>query len=188
MELQTSIATHPLLLASEASIAASAAAVGKAEEDKRPDWALDVGYGYREGFLPNGEPRSDFVSVAVTVDLPFFGKNRQDRRLAAALQERSAARETKAELRARLISQLNAEYARWSELSRRLALYDSRILDQSKGQAHAALLAYQSDNGDFADVMRSYIDELNTRLDHIRLQVDRAQSHAALASLGGFQP
>ena len=34
--------------------------------------------------------------------------------------------------------------------------------------------------------MRSYIDELNTRLDHIRLKVDRAQSYAVLASLGGF--
>ncbi len=187
-QLQAAIVAHPLMLASDAGIAASAAAVGKAEQDKRPGWALDVGYGYRNGFLPNGEPRSDFVSLAVTVELPFFGTNRQDRRLAAALRERSAARETKAALQARLLSEINTEHARWSELSRRLELYDGRILEQSRGQAQAALLAYQSDTGDFADVMRSYIDELNTRLDYIRLQVDRAQSHAALASLGGFQP
>ncbi|MDJ0794518.1 MAG: TolC family protein [Woeseiaceae bacterium] len=186
-DLQLSVAVHPLLLASEAYVAAREAAVGKAEEDKRPGWALDVGYGYRDGFLPSGEPRSDFVSVAVTVDMPFFGSNRQDRRLSAALSERSAARDERAELQARLLSELQAEDARLSQLSRRLALYDDRILEQSKAQARAALLAYQSDTGDFADVMRSYIDELNTRLDHIRLRVDRAQSHAALASLGGFQ-
>ena len=53
-------------------------------------------------------------------------------------------------------------------------------------QAQAALLAYQSDAGDFADVMRAYIDDLNTRLEHTRLQVERAQSFAVLASLGGF--
>ena len=98
----------------------------------------------------------------------------------------TAARNARAELEARLLSELNTEDARFSELSRRLQLYDSRILEQSRGQAQAALLAYQSDAGDFADVMRSYIDELNTRLDHIRLQVNRAQSYAALANLGGL--
>ena len=186
--LRTALALHPSVAAAMANVSATEAAVGKAEEDKRPGWALDLGYGYRDGFLPNGEPRSDFVTVGVTVDLPVFGRNRQDRRLAAALSARSAARESKAEVEARLSSELDAAHARWSELSRRLALYEGRILEQSKGQAQAALLAYQSDAGDFADVMRSYIDELNTRLEHIRLRVDRAQSYAALASLGGFQP
>lgn len=187
-DLRSSVALHPLLLASEADVSSRDAAVGKAEEEKHPGWALDVGYGYRDGFLPSGEPRSDFVSVAVTVDLPLFGENRQDRRLAAALRQRSAAKDAKAELEARLLSELEVEGARFAELSRRLSLYEGRILEQSRGQAQAALLAYQSDAGDFADVMRSSIDELNSRLDHLRLQVDRAQSQAALARLGGFQP
>jgi len=65
-------------------------------------------------------------------------------------------------------------------------LFESTILDLSESQAQAALLAYQSDAGDFADVMRGYVDDLNTRLDHVRLQVERAQSYAALASLGGL--
>jgi hypothetical protein len=65
-------------------------------------------------------------------------------------------------------------------------LYESRILDLSKEQAQAALLAYQSEAGDFADVMRGYIDDLNTRLDYIRLQIERAQSYAVLANLGGL--
>jgi len=186
-ELQSQLASHPSLLAAEANVAARQAAVGVAEENKKPGWALDVGYGYRDGFLPNGEPRSDFVSLAVSIDLPLFERDRQDRQLAAALGQRRAAVNTRAELLARLISELAAEHARWTDLSRRLELYESRILEQSKAQAQAALLAYQSDAGDFADVMRSYIDELNTRLDHIRLQVDRAQSYASLANLGGIE-
>ena len=121
------------------------------------------------------------------MDLPMFGKNRQDRELAAALGERRAATNSQAALRARLGSELEAEYARWTDLTRRLALYDTQILEQSKGQAQAALLAYQSDAGDFADVMRAWIDDLDTRLDHIRLQVQRAQSYAVLANLGGLE-
>jgi hypothetical protein len=48
------------------------------------------------------------------------------------------------------------------------------------------LLAYQSDAGDFADVMRGYIDDLDTRLELVRLQVERAQTYAVLANLGGM--
>jgi hypothetical protein len=83
-------------------------------------------------------------------------------------------------------SQLRAEYVRWSDLTRRLELYDTRILAQSEAQAQSALLAYQSDTGNFSDVMRGYIDNLNTRLDHVRLQVARDQSYAMLANLGGL--
>ena len=127
------------------------------------------------------------VSVAVTVDLPFFGKNRQDRRLAAALGERRAAESMLAETRARLGSEMEAEYARWADLTRRLTLYETQILEQSKGRAQAALLAYQSDAGDFSDLMRAWIDDLNIRIEHIRLQVERAQSYAVLANLGGLE-
>ena len=34
--------------------------------------------------------------------------------------------------------------------------------------------------------MRAYIDDVNTRIDHIRLQVERTQSYAVLANLGGL--
>jgi len=184
--MHANLASHPVMTAADANIAASNASVTVAEEKKKPGWALDLGYGYREGYLANGDPRSDFVSLSVTMDLPFFGKNRQDRTLASALRERSATQYEKTELQRRLTSQLDSEYARWQDLNRRVALFESTILDLSESQAQAALLAYQSDAGDFADVMRGYVDDLNTRLDHVRLQVERAQSYAALASLGGL--
>ena len=185
-QLREQLPLHPALAAADAGVGARQAAVRVAEERKKPGWALDVGYGYRDGYLPSGEPRSDFVSVAVTVDLPLFSGNRQDRRLAAALSERRAAINNQAELSARLGSELNAEYARWTDLSRRLELYETRLLNQSRTQARAALLAYQSDTGDFADVMRAYIDDLNARLAYLRLQVDQAKSYAVLANLGGI--
>lgn len=179
--------SHPALMAADARIAARKAGVDLAEEKYKPGWALDLGYSYRDGYLPTGEPRSDFISLSVSVDLPFFGrKNRQDRSLAAALSERSAATNAREQLLRRLTSQLSAEHSRWYEVNRRLALYEQQILPQTSDQARASLVAYQSESGDFADVMRGYIDDLNARLDHIRLQVERAQSYAVLANLGGL--
>jgi len=184
--LSEQLSKHPALQAAGARIDAREAAVRLAEERYKPGWALDLGYGYRDGFLPDGSPRSDFVSLSVTVDLPFFRKNRQDRRFAAALSERRAAVESREELLRRLESQLETELARWRELDRRLDLYEQRILVLADDQASAALDAYRSDAGDFADVMRGVIDRLNAQLDVVRLQSERAQSYAVIANLGGL--
>jgi len=184
--MQEMLLTHPTLRAADAKIDARSAGVDLAAERSKPAWALDVGYSYREGSLPSGEPRSDFISLGVTVDLPFFRKKSVDSTLSAALSERSAAKSGRERSLRALQSQLTAEHARWLDLSRRLSLYDSRILSQAASHAEASLLAYQSDRSDFADVMRAYIDDLNTRIDHIRLQVERAQSYAVLANLGGL--
>lgn len=186
-DMRAGLGSHPSIAAAEADVSAQQAGVKVAEENRKPGWAVDLGYGYRDGRLSEGRPRSDFISLSVSVDLPFFGRSRQDSELAAALSNRSAARQSQAALMARLQSEVDAEHARWTDLTRRLGLYETRILQQSKGQAQAALLAYQSDTGDFSDVMRGYIDDLNTRLEHIRLQVRRAQSYATLASLGGLE-
>lgn len=180
------LAANPVLHAADATIEARQAKVGIAEENRKPGWALDLGYGYRDGYLPSGEPRSDFISLTVVVDLPMFKRNRRDRDLSAALSARSAAVSYKAQASAHLRSQLNIEYARWVELTRRLQLYETNILELSESHAEAAVLAYQSDAGDFSDVMVGQIDHLNTRLDHIRIQVERAQSYATLAKLGGL--
>lgn len=185
-ELRQDLLSHPAMLAAQARVGAQEAAVGIAEEDKRPGWSIDVGYGYREGQMPNGDPRSDFISVAVTTELPFFRKNRQDRSLAAALRERSAAELQQEQLRRHLGSQLESAYAAWHDLDRRVSLYESSIVELSGEHARAALLAYQSNAGDFADLMRARIDELNVRLEYLRLQIERAQSYAALANLGGL--
>ncbi|MGH8223714.1 MAG: TolC family protein [Woeseiaceae bacterium] len=184
--LEEALEEHPAVRAADGAVAAGDAGVDLAEESYKPGWALDLGYGYRDGFNANGEPRSDFISLSVTVDLPVFRANRQDRKLGAALAERRAAAESRTQLLRRLASQLRAEHARWMDLSRRIALYEARILSQTDAQAQAALLAYQSEAGDFADVMRGYIDDLNARLDFVRLQVERAQSYAVLANLGGL--
>lgn len=180
------ILLHPVLLAADASVGARSTGVDLARQKYKSGWALKLGYGYRDGSLANGDPRSDFVNVSVTFDLPFLRRNRQDRSVAAALNQRRAASYSREEVLRRLSSQLRAEHVRWQNLGRRLDLYDRLILNESVNNARASLAAYQSDAGDFADVMRAYVDDLNTRLDYIRLQVERAQSFAVLANLGGI--
>jgi outer membrane protein TolC len=93
-----------------------------AEENHKSGWVWDLGYGYRDGTLSDGTPRSDFVSLSVTMDLPFFRDERQGRQLSAAFSERRAAEASKSELLRRLKSRLESAHASWSDLSRRIAL------------------------------------------------------------------
>ena len=179
---------HPLLLAAAAEVDASDAGVDIAGERRKPQWSLDVGYGYREGRLANGRARSDMVTIGVSMELPWFRKRSIDGALAAALRERSATQSSRRRLERELLRRLDASYAEWQQLERRLGLYEARILVQAREQADASLTAYRSDAGDFADVMRAYIGYLNTRIEHVRLKVDQAHAYVVLANLGGLSP
>ncbi|MDJ0701159.1 MAG: TolC family protein [Woeseiaceae bacterium] len=185
-DIENGLREHPLLRAADADIDARNTGVDLAGQRSKPGWSLDVGYGYREGNLPNGQPRSDMITVGISVDLPFFRRDSIDSTLAAALQERSAANAQRRQLHRTLTSRVEAEHAHFTQLSRRMELYEQQILSQASDHAAASLLAYQNDQADFANVMRAYIDDLDTRTRYIHLQVDRAASYAVLANLGGF--
>lgn len=177
---------HPVVRGADATLAAEDAAVALAEQRRKPGWALDLGYAYRDGRLATGNPRSDFVTIGVTVDLPFARRRSVDSELTAALSERSAAAAARRALLRDLEAELTAEHARHEQLGHRLDLYRQRLLEQADAGAAASLDAYRSDALEFETVMRAYIDALEVRTDYIGLGVARARSHAALAYLGGL--
>ena len=185
--LSANLAEHPALRAAAARIAIADAEVAAAQASFRPQWTLDAAYGYRDGALPGGEPRSDFFSVVASVSAPLFAKKRQQPALRAAEARRRSASADERELRARLLGDLARERGRWRDLGRRLRHLDE-VLAQASANAEASLAAYRSQTADFADVMHSTINHLEVRLDRIRVAVDQRRSHAELAYLGGFAP
>lgn len=185
-ELRAGLADHPALAVAAAATASADAALALARARYRPNWTLDAAYGYRDGALPDGSPRSDFLSVSATLSVPMFTANRQDRTVRAAEGRRRAALALRDDAHRRLRAELRREHDRWVDVGRRLALYRDAVLARSRANADAALTAYRSETADFADVMRGYIDDLETRLAHLRLRVDRRRSHAQLAYFGGF--
>ncbi|MCH7510656.1 MAG: TolC family protein [Proteobacteria bacterium] len=185
-ELTVQLDAHPAMFAADARIAASESSVALANERYKPAWGLEARLGLRGGELANGNSRSDFATVMLTFDLPLFHKNRQDRILASARHQKRSSLAARTKLARSLRQELASEYARWIELSRRIGVYRERIVPQSAELSAAALAAYQTNTADFADVMRAYIHELDTRIEHAELQTDRLRSYAAIAALGGF--
>jgi hypothetical protein len=49
-----------------------------------------------------------------------------------------------------------------------------------QAQAEASLTAYTTDDGDFSEVVRARIDELNARIDALDIQIDRLKTISQL--------
>lgn len=178
------LAGHPRLGAMREQIDAAEAGIEHARARYNPAWAVDASYGYRDGRDAMGGPRADFFSLMVSLEVPLFTGDRQDRDIAAAVRDRVAEEARwRDELRS-MRRELGAALARWEQLGKRLALYDRDVIPQAGDQVEAALLAYQNDTGDFADVMRGHITLLDAHLERLRLKTERFITWARLDYLG----
>jgi len=170
---------HPAMQAEDGQIRSNESEVDVARAQYKPSWEVDLSYGQRSS------QRADMVSAMVTMDLPIFTDKRQDRRLAASQQEVYAARYARDDRRRELQHMLEVEYTAWTRLGERLAHYDKTILPQATQNAEAALNAYQSASAGFANVAGARVTELESRLQALRLRVDRAKAQANLLYLSG---
>ncbi|MBA4308331.1 MAG: transporter [Sphingopyxis sp.] len=84
--LLAGVSDLPSLRALDAQTAAMDAETRLARADKTPDWKVSASYGRRE---PN---YGDLFSVGVSIDLPLFGRKRQDPKIAARANEAERAR------------------------------------------------------------------------------------------------
>ena len=169
-----SLLTHPEVVRIDQQIAVARTEVSLARESRRPGYRVNASYGYRDqDFL--GRDLPDFVSVGVSMDLPLFPGNRQDRQVAAAADRTSALESARTWKLRELSSRRASARASLQQLTARQQLYEDTLLSQSDALARAALDAYSADQGDFADVMRAYIARLNARIDLLGIETRRAQ-------------
>lgn len=185
-ELNGRLDRHPRLQAMREQIDAAEAGIEHARARYNPAWAVDASYGLRNGYDAMGGSRADFFSLMVSLEVPLFTGDRQDRDVAAAVSDQAAAA---AEWRNEFLAmrrELVAAFARWEQVGERIALYERDVIPQAEAQAEAALLAYQNDTGDFADVMRGHITLLDAHLEKLRLQTERNKAWARLDYLGGI--
>lgn len=170
---------HPRLQAMDQQLRLSSTDIELAEQQYKSEWAVNASYAYRDDD-PFGQDRSDFVSVGITVDLPLFTKNRQDQQVKAAHHRRAALQAERDLLFRQLFATFEKAWVDLLGLDQREQFYRENLLPKMHDQADAALAAYTSDGGDFAEVMRARIAELNTDLMALELKVDRQKILAKL--------
>lgn len=170
---------HPGIRLIDRQIDLARTDVDLAKQKYKPEWGLQASYGYR-GDDAMGADRADLMTLGVSVDMPLFSTRKQDSEVDAASSRVEAVRtERLLKLREMLASYDNARAA-LERIDQRQSLYSEQLLPQSHEAAEAALNAYTSDNGDFAEVVRARIAELNARLALIELQAEQQKQIAQI--------
>jgi outer membrane protein TolC len=185
VDLNQVIPQHPLIRAESANVNASKQMTEMARQEYKPGWSLLFDYGYRSGNNPDGTERSDFATALVSMDMPLFTGNRQDKNVAANEQKIAAARYVKDD-RLRQLKQLyDKNQHLWQRLGEREELYKNSLLKAAKNNSKVALNAYQSGVSEFDTLMRARMTELDVRLEDLRIRVDRSIAQAQLLYVVG---
>ncbi|CAH7322636.1 Heavy metal RND efflux outer membrane protein, CzcC family [Vibrio chagasii] len=178
---------HPLVKITDATISSNQTQVELAEQAYTPQFGVEVMYAHRQANNMAGEPASDLVSVYLTVDIPLFTGNRQDKNLSAAQHQVGAAKSQKDTLLAQMNAQVNALLVDKTNLTQRLERYQSSLLPQTSARIRAVERGYQNNTAQFNDVISATTDELALKLEQQRLITDLNIVNSKLASLlSGF--
>jgi len=173
---------HPVIISWDRKIDVNQQKIALAKSSYNPAWGVEVNYGHRKEDI-NGRDLQDFFSAGVSVKLPLFTEQRQDKTYRASVQNHQAAISDRQEVIRAMRAQLNNYLSNARHVKQRRQLYKNTILIQSKQQSDAALKAYGSDAADFNEVMRSELDVLTARLESERLHIDYLQSVAQVKYL-----
>jgi outer membrane protein TolC len=128
------------------------------------------------------------LSAMVTVGLPLFRGNRQDRAVGAAKLEAQALDERhedhEREMQAMLAEAWNTAH-RTAELER---FYETDLVPLADQSVTAALLGWRSNRAMFEDVVMARQLALETRTKHLRLAADRALAQHDIDYFAGDAP
>ncbi|MDN7123967.1 TolC family protein [Pseudidiomarina sp. 1APP75-32.1] len=163
---------HPVLQAIDQDISASETSIELAQQGYKPQWSTNLKYGHRND-APSGTDRADLFSVGVTFDIPLFTDNKQDEQVRSAKYKTEAKRTEKLLIARQLIASLRSTFVQLNRLNERAALYREELLPQMSAQSEAALTAYNNDDGDFAEAVRSQIAEVNAKIDALAIAINR---------------
>ena len=113
------------------------------------------------------------LSAGVTFDVPLFTDNKQDKQVRSAKFKTEAKKTEKLLVARQLIANLRSTFLQLNRLNERAALYHEELLPQMSAQSEAALTAYNNDDGDFAEAVRSQIAEIDAKIDALAIAINR---------------
>lgn len=177
-ELQDQLVSHPAVEAKQARIEAAELGIELAEQAYKPRLAIEAGYGLRS-------ERPDLASIGVTLSLPLFAENRQDKRHTAAVQRSSAAQFDRDALLLDLKRQLEQAVADWQRYRQRLDLYEKVVAERARDTVEASVTTYANGQTDFAELIRSQLADLEAQIKRAELQARAGAAWAQILYLAG---
>ena len=167
--LRAHVASLPRLQALDARARTADADVTLAQADKRPDWRVGTSYGRRDPAY------GDMVSVTFSIDLPFFGKRRQDPLIAARESDARRAGLTRAAGERDILAELDADLADYALHRHRLTNARATLVPLAKRRAELDLASYAAGKLDLGSALLSTLALAEAEVDALSREADVAR-------------
>ncbi len=177
-ESRALLSAHPKVLEINTQLDITRRDIDLIRESEKPGWGIKVSYGYRDD-AQDGTDRADFFSAMVTMDLPLFTENRQQKQRQSQLFQMKSTKDQRDALLRKMLAELAQLQVNETLIEQRKVRYQNTLIPQAQRRAEAALQSYQSGSGVFSSVMQAYMDALNTELEAYRLSIDQLKHQAS---------
>jgi cobalt-zinc-cadmium efflux system outer membrane protein len=167
--LRARVASLPRLQALDAQFRVADADVTLAQADKRPDWRIGTSYGRRDPAY------GDMVSVTVSIDLPFFGKRRQDPLIAARESEARRAGLMRQAGERDVLAALDADLADLAMHQQRLMNARQTLVPLAKRRAELDMASYAAGKLDLGSALLSTLALAEAEVDALSREADVAR-------------
>lgn len=173
-DVATHAENHPHLQTLERQIEVARNDAALARAANKPDWGLEVAYAQR------GPQYSNMLSVQVSIDLPLFQANRQDRSVAAKMARVEQTRALREDALRQHLAEARATWADWEAATARLQRFDETLLPLSRERSKLALAAYRGGQGPLAAALEARRVEIELRLQQLQLAAEQGRAYAQL--------
>jgi outer membrane protein TolC len=181
--LRAHVAGLPRLQMLDAQVNAADADVALAQADKRPDWRVGTSYGRRDPAY------GDMVSVTFSIDLPLFGKRRQDPLIAARESDARRARLMRDAGERDLTAELDADLADYALHQQRLLNSRQTLVPLAKRRAELDLASYRAGKLDLGSALLSSLALAEAEVEALAREEDVARDAIRINyTYGGMQP
>lgn len=172
--LHTLVGRHPEIgvLSRQEEIAATEAQLAQA--NRKADWSVEATYSQR------GSAFSNMVSVGVSIPWRWDRSNRQDRELASRLAMVEESKAQREEMQRAHVAEARTMIVEWENARERGARYERESIPLAVERTRAALAAYQGGKGSLADVLLARRNEIDVRIQALRLEAETAKWWAML--------
>ena len=181
---EAALKERPQLLALASAVEKNSASIELMRSEYKPDFDLKLQYGQRDA-MPDGTRRPDMVSLMVAINLPIWGKQKIDPRIAEARSMRDQAQSMYAAQQNEVFAKLRQQVATAEQSRKSADLYDTAILPQARLAVEAALAAYRVNRIDLLTLLDSQMSLLNFGVGRAAAVVNLHKALAEIAQLTG---
>jgi len=177
--LQRELARQPQIVLAASREHIARAEIELARANLKPDWTVELMYSQR------GSAYSNMVSINFSIPLHVDRGQRQDRELAARMAQLEQAKAEREDAERMVLADARVALQQWRSRRERALHYDNTLVELAAERSRAALAAYRGGSSALGAVLDARRNELDTRIERLKLEVEAAALWAQLAYLFG---